>query len=128
MRLSLTGQEPSVAGVLRPYISLPLGVDRLLSKKELDAVLLHEITHAKRRDNLIGLLYEIALCGLWFHPLVWLTGFRLAMFRELSCDDSVIEERGAPISSPPSLSSPLPANLLHCGREPRHFLVTGLHG
>jgi beta-lactamase regulating signal transducer with metallopeptidase domain len=92
----LTGQEPSVAGVLRPYISLPLGVDRLLSKKELDAVLLHEITHAKRRDNLIGLLYEIALCGLWFHPLVWLTGFRLAMFRELSCDDSVIERaRGA---------------------------------
>src|SRR6185312_5323499 len=96
VRLSLTGQEPSVAGVLRPYISLPLGVDRLLSKKELDAVLLHEITHAKRRDNLIGLLYEIALCGLWFHPLVWLTGFRLAMFRELSCDDSVIERaRGA---------------------------------
>lgn len=96
VKLSASGQEPSVAGVLRPYISLPVGIDRLLSKKELDAVLLHEITHAKRRDNLIGLLYEIALCGLWFHPLVWLTGFRLAMFRELSCDDSVIERaRGA---------------------------------
>jgi beta-lactamase regulating signal transducer with metallopeptidase domain len=96
VRLSATGQEPSVAGVLRPYISLPLGIERLLSKKELDAVLIHEITHARRRDNLIGLLYEIALCGLWFHPLVWLTGFRLAMFRELSCDDSVIESsRGA---------------------------------
>ncbi len=96
VKLSSSGQEPSVAGVLRPYISLPLGIDRVLSKKELDAVLLHEITHAKRRDNLIGLLFEIALCGLWFHPLVWLTGFRLAMFRELSCDDSVIERaRGA---------------------------------
>jgi len=96
VRLSPTGQEPSVAGVLRPYISLPLGIDRLLSKRELDAVLIHEITHARRRDNLIGLLYELALCVLWFHPLVWLTGFRLAMFRELSCDDSVIESsRGA---------------------------------
>jgi beta-lactamase regulating signal transducer with metallopeptidase domain len=96
VRLSAAGQEPSVDGVLRPYISLPLGIERLLSRKELDAVLLHEITHARRRDNLIGLLYEIALCGLWFHPLVWLTGFRLAMFRELSCDDSVIERsRGA---------------------------------
>ena len=90
------GQGPSVDGVLRPYISLPLGIERLLSRKELDAVLIHEVTHAKRRDNLVGLLYEVALCALWFHPLVRLTGSRLAMFRELSCDDSVIESlRGA---------------------------------
>jgi beta-lactamase regulating signal transducer with metallopeptidase domain len=96
VRLSASGQEPSVAGVLRPYISLPLGIERLLSSKELDAVLIHELRHARRRDNLIGILYEITLCGLWFHPLMWLTGFRLAMFRELSCDDSVIESsRGA---------------------------------
>jgi beta-lactamase regulating signal transducer with metallopeptidase domain len=96
VRLSASGQGPSVDGVLRPYISLPLGIDRLLSQKELDAVLIHEVTHARRRDNLVGLLYEIALCALWFHPLVWLTGSRLAMFRELSCDDPVIESsRGA---------------------------------
>jgi beta-lactamase regulating signal transducer with metallopeptidase domain len=96
VRRSATGREPSVDGVLRPYISLPLGIERLLSRRELDAVLIHEITHARRRDNMIGLLYEVALCGLWFHPLVWLTGFRLAMFRELSCDDSVIASaRGA---------------------------------
>jgi len=91
VRLSAAGQGPSVDGILRPYISLPLGIDRLLSKKEMDAVLIHEVTHARRRDNLIGLLYEIALCALWFHPLVWLLGSRLAVFRELSCDDSVIE-------------------------------------
>ena len=96
VRLSATGQGPSVDGVLRPYISLPRGIDRVLSRKELDAVLIHEVTHARRRDNLVGLLYEIALCALWFHPLVWLTGSRLAMFRELSCDDSVIaSSRGA---------------------------------
>jgi beta-lactamase regulating signal transducer with metallopeptidase domain len=94
--LSAAGQGPSVDGVLRPRISLPSGIDRLLSERELDAVLIHEVTHARRRDNLVGLLHEIALCGLWFHPLVWLTGARLALFRELSCDDSVIESsRGA---------------------------------
>jgi len=96
VRLSEAVQGPSVDGVIRPYISLPRGIERLLSKKELDAVLIHEVMHARRRDNLVGLLYEIALCALWFHPLVWLTGSRLAMFRELSCDDSVIESsRGA---------------------------------
>jgi beta-lactamase regulating signal transducer with metallopeptidase domain len=100
VRLSAMGGAPSVDGMLRPHISLPQGVDRLLSEAELDAVLIHEVIHARRRDNLIGLLHELALCGLWFHPLVWLTGFRLAMFRELSCDDSVIaSSRGADLVS-----------------------------
>jgi beta-lactamase regulating signal transducer with metallopeptidase domain len=73
--------------------------------------------HARRRDNLIGLLYEIALCGLWFHPLVWLTGFRLAMFRELSCDDSVIESsRGADlVTAMAKLAAPGKPHLLRAG-------------
>jgi len=96
VRLSTVGEGPFVGGVFRSYISLPRAVDRLLSEAELEAVLIHEATHARRRDNLVGLLHEIALCGMWFHPLVWLTGLRLAAFRELSCDDSVIESsRGA---------------------------------
>jgi beta-lactamase regulating signal transducer with metallopeptidase domain len=90
VRFSGAAQAPSVEGLVRPNISLPRGIDRLLSKPELNAVLAHEVTHARRRDNLIGLVHELALCGLWFHPLVWLTAFRLALYRELSCDDSVI--------------------------------------
>jgi beta-lactamase regulating signal transducer with metallopeptidase domain len=53
-------------------------------------VLMHELTHARRRDNLIRLAYELALCVLWFHPLVWITGSRLALYRELSCDENAI--------------------------------------
>jgi beta-lactamase regulating signal transducer with metallopeptidase domain len=115
--LSAAGQGPSVDGVLRPYISLPLGIDRLLTDRELDAVLIHEVTHARRRDNLIGLIHEVALCGLWFHPLVWLTGSRLAMFRELSCDDSVIERsRGADlVTALAKLADPGKSRVLHAG-------------
>jgi len=40
---------------------------------------------------LIRLLYEASLCVLWFHPLVWLAGRRMALYRELSCDESVIQ-------------------------------------
>ena len=82
---------PAVQGVLRPRISLPSGLDRLLSQQELDAVLMHELAHARRRDNLISLLYEVAVCVLWFHPLVWLAGARMSLYRELPCDESVIE-------------------------------------
>jgi len=117
VRLSATGEAPSVDGVLRPHISLPQGVDRLLSEAELDAVLIHEVIHARRRDNLIGLLHELALCGLWFHPLVWLTGFRLAVFRELSCDDSVIaSSRGADlVCALAKLAVPEGSHLLRAG-------------
>jgi beta-lactamase regulating signal transducer with metallopeptidase domain len=82
---------PAVGGVLYPRILLPVGIDRLLNRQELDAVLLHEMAHAKRRDNLIRLLYEVSVCALWFHPLIWLAGMRMALYRELSCDESVIQ-------------------------------------
>jgi beta-lactamase regulating signal transducer with metallopeptidase domain len=117
VRLSAAGEGPSVEGVLRPHISLPLGIERLLSERELDAVLLHEVTHARRRDNLVSLVHEIAQCVLWFHPLVWLAGARLAVFRELSCDDSVIASaRGADlITALAKLANPGYSRLLRPG-------------
>jgi beta-lactamase regulating signal transducer with metallopeptidase domain len=82
--------SPVVRGVLNPRILLPTGIHRLLNRREFDAVLLHELAHARRRDNLIRLLYEVSLCALWFHPLIWFAGARIALYRELSCDESVI--------------------------------------
>ena len=83
--------SPAVRGLLLPRIWLPKGIDRLLSADEMRAVLLHEVTHARRRDNLIRLFQELVLCAVWFHPLAWLTRSRLALFRELSCDESVVD-------------------------------------
>ena len=82
---------PAVGGVFYPCILLPIGIDRLLNQREFDAVLLHELVHARRRDNLIRVVYELSSCILWFHPLVWITGRRLALYRELSCDEAVID-------------------------------------
>jgi beta-lactamase regulating signal transducer with metallopeptidase domain len=90
VRIAFARRGPAVDGILRSRILLPHGIDRLLSKRELHSVLMHEMTHARRHDNFIRLVYEIALCALWFHPLFWITGSRLALYRELSCDESVI--------------------------------------
>src|SRR5438270_914488 len=90
--VSFDGKHPSPAvhGVLNPQILLPVGIDRLLDQQEFNAVLLHELAHARRHDNLIRLVYEGSLCALWFHPLIWLAGVRMALYREVSCDDWVV--------------------------------------
>ncbi len=82
---------PAVSGIFYPCILLPIGIDRLLNQREFDAVVLHELVHAKRRDNLIRVLYELSLCAVWFHPLLWLAGAKIALYRELSCDETVIQ-------------------------------------
>jgi beta-lactamase regulating signal transducer with metallopeptidase domain len=115
--LSASGRGPSVEGILRPHICLPLGIDGFLTERELDAVLIHEVTHARRRDNLICLIHEIVLCGLWFHPLLWLAGTHLALFRELSCDEAVIESSRGPdlITALAKLADPAESRLLSAG-------------
>lgn len=99
------GGGPAVVGLLRTRIALPTGIDRVLDSRELHAVVAHERRHAQRHDNLIRLLYELSLCALWFHPLVWVTGRRLAVYRELSCDEAVDDERDL-ISALSKLASP----------------------
>lgn len=117
VRFESGGRAPAVEGVLRPRISLPAGIERLLTAPELEAVLLHELTHARRRDNLIRLVHEIGVCALWFHPLVWFAGSRLSLYRELSCDESVIRgERGRElVSALAKLANPAETLLLQAG-------------
>lgn len=90
VHFSSTHRGPLVEGLIRTRIRLPAGIEHLLTAAEFAAVLRHELTHAKRRDNLLQLAHELVLCVLWFHPLVWLAGARLALYRELSCDDAAM--------------------------------------
>jgi beta-lactamase regulating signal transducer with metallopeptidase domain len=106
---------PAVEGMVRSWICLPRSVEQLLSARELEAILLHEVTHAKRHDNLLRLLQELAQCLLWFHPLVWLAGARLALYRELSCDEAALRHGSGDslIAALAKLASPERSLLLH---------------
>jgi len=82
--------EPSVVGVFRPVILLPQGIDVQLTPAQLESVLLHEMAHVHRHDNLTGLIHRAVEVLFWFHPLIWWIGARLSDERERACDEDVL--------------------------------------
>lgn len=50
----------------------------------------HELAHLARRDHLSGLLAELLICALPWHPLMWWTRRRLTRLSEEACDDWVL--------------------------------------
>ena len=97
VELAITSKviEPSVWGVRRPVVVLPKGLIDHLSDPELEAVLLHELVHIARRDNLASSLQMLICCLFWFHPFVWLLDRGLLGERERICDDEVVSRGGS---------------------------------
>ena len=74
-----------LAGVVRPYIVLPL----ITAPQDVKNVLTHEICHLKNRDHLWGVLRLLCCAVHWFNPLVWLAASLSRTDSELRCDDRV---------------------------------------
>lgn len=82
--------EPGIFGIFRPALLIPDGILNRLDSQQLNAVIAHEICHARRRDNLTFALHMVVEALFWFHPAVWWIGVRLIEERELACDEAVI--------------------------------------
>jgi bla regulator protein blaR1 len=82
--------EPGIVGFLRPTLILPDGILKNLTPPQLEAVLAHELTHVRRRDNLTAAIHMLVEAVFWFHPFVWWIGARLVEERERACDEAVM--------------------------------------
>jgi len=87
--------EPGVWGTFRPTVVVPETMACGLGEAELDAVMMHELVHVSRCDNLVSSLQMFLCCLFWFHPLVWLIDKELLVERESACDEKVVELCGA---------------------------------
>jgi beta-lactamase regulating signal transducer with metallopeptidase domain len=83
---------PMLVGLFQPVIVLP---DRDYTDTQLRAVLLHELTHLRRRDLLVKWLSVLACSLHWFNPLAWLARRELDRACELACDEAVIRKLDA---------------------------------
>ena len=82
--------SPMVLGILRPIIIFPADLVEKLSPDKLALVLMHELAHVRRWDNLTLLLHRLVAAVLFFHPAVWLCGRMLRREAEQACDDLVV--------------------------------------
>jgi len=82
--------EPGVVGFFRPVVLLPKAILETLTHAQVEAVLAHELSHARRRDNLTAAIHMIVEALFWFYPVVWWIGARLVEERERACDESVL--------------------------------------
>jgi hypothetical protein len=83
---------PTAIGFSKPLVVLPSWTLRELSTLELNAILLHELAHLRRRDDWTNLAQKILGALLFFHPAVWWIEKKLALEREMACDDLVLAE------------------------------------
>lgn len=88
--------EPGIVGFLRPVLVLPELLLERLNSTQIDALLAHELSHVRRRDNFFAALHMGVEAIFWFHPLVWWIGSRMLEERELACDEEVLRLGCAP--------------------------------
>jgi Zn-dependent protease with chaperone function len=83
------------AGGLRPQVVVSSGLVERLKPEELDAVLIHEQDHARRREPLARAVHQAAADVLFYVPLVRWWSQQQAIEAELRADRAAVQRLGA---------------------------------
>ena len=106
---------PVLVGVVRPLILLPAAAMSGWSAAQFEMVLLHELAHVRRWDNLVNLIQRLIESVLFFHPAVWIVSGWVRKEREHCCDEIVVRQTGQArlyvdtlltLSTPPNVPVP----------------------
>jgi len=87
---------PLLIGILRPLVLLPASAASGYSPEQVEMIVLHELAHVRRWDNLVNLLQRLVEAVLFFHPSVWWLSRRVRLEREHCCDAVVLAHAHAP--------------------------------
>jgi bla regulator protein blaR1 len=83
--------SPVTVGYLKPIILLPAAVISNLSTQQVEAILLHELSHIRRYDYLVNFLVSIITTFLYFNPFVKQFVRTIEEERENCCDQLVLQ-------------------------------------
>lgn len=108
------------AGLLSPRVYVSLGAVRSLRSDELEAVLLHEGHHLRRRDPLRSLIARVLGALFLSVPLISELVKRFEVARELDADHAALAAQGTPRG--------LAGALLTLGERPPSVTALGMSG
>jgi beta-lactamase regulating signal transducer with metallopeptidase domain len=87
---------PITRGILRTEVCIPPRAERDLLDEEIEAMLAHELAHARRSDPLLLALCRAVEVVLFFQPLLPIARRRLVEEIEILCDDRAARTTGDP--------------------------------
>jgi hypothetical protein len=120
---------PTVVGLLKPTILLPVSLSSGLAPDQIEMLLLHELAHLRRHDHWVNLAQWIVETAMFFHPAVWWVSRRIRAERELACDDCVLAAGVAEASYADSLLRMAElSRLAMTPPDPTAALALGSHG
>lgn len=90
-------QVPVVIGYLKPLILIPVGLITALNQAQVEAILLHELAHIRRKDGLVNLIQILMETLLFFNPAVWWLSSLIRSERENCCDDIAVQHLNSPV-------------------------------
>ena len=83
--------SPVTVGYLKPVILLPVAAMNNLTTAQVEAILLHELSHIRRYDYLLNLVVSIIYTLLYFNPFVKTFINVIESEREACCDELVLQ-------------------------------------
>jgi bla regulator protein BlaR1 len=96
--LSSIVNVPLVIGYLKPVVLFPLALVNQLDNDQVEAILIHELSHIRRNDFLLNLIKTAIETLLFYNPFVWMAGRFIHIEREHACDDLVLKVTGKPLN------------------------------
>ncbi|QEH37537.1 Protease HtpX [Aquisphaera giovannonii] len=105
IRVHATLAEPCLCGAIRPVILLPGRWLAEAGPQSVDAVLAHELAHARRADHLVNLLQRLIETWLFFHPAVHWLSRSLRRHREFCADALAVRLTGDALALARALES-----------------------
>ena len=89
---SMIAKVPMVVGYFKPVILFPAAALTALAPEEIEAILLHELAHIRRKDFLINIFQRIAEIIFFFNPAVLWISSLIKEERENCCDDIAVQQ------------------------------------
>ncbi len=85
---------PMVLGHFKPIILFPVALLATLPQDEVEAILIHELAHIRRKDYLLNMFQHLMEIFFFFNPAVLWVSALIKTERENCCDDIAVAQTG----------------------------------